>query len=56
MPEHCFLEKMQLSEDMTSTSDLAGHIGNQAFLRLLLICIDVKKYGMNFKIPNVALP
>lgn len=40
MPEHSFPGKMPPSEDMTFTSDLAGHIDNQAFLRLLLICID----------------
>lgn len=40
MPEHCFLEKMQPSENMTFTSDVADVIDNEAFLRLLLICID----------------
>lgn len=40
MPERCFLEKMQPSEDTTFTSDSAGRIDNEAFLRLLLICID----------------
>lgn len=56
MPEQCFPEKMQPSEDMTFTSDLARHIDNEAFLRLLLIYVDSEEYEMNFKSPNVTLP
>lgn len=55
MPEQCFLEKMQPSEDMTFTSDMAGPIDKQAFLRLLLICIDSKKHGKILTFQKFAL-